>query len=282
MSLEQFTARMEALRRNDCRVLSLDEGLAKLRDGVLPERSVCLTFDDGFFNFSARALPVLRSYGYPATVYLTTFYSGLHIPIFSLACSYLLWKGQDRIRREDPRECHARAARVRELESEARARKFSTVARTALVSETASRAGIDYQEFSSSRILQLMDPAEIEALAPENVAIELHTHRHRTPLDQVLFSNEILENRAWIARVSKTSARHFCYPSGRCRPEFLPWLEKLGVVSATTCDPGLATRSHHPLLLPRLVDTSGLSEVEFESWLAGVGAILPRRTRIAA
>ena len=49
------------------------------------------------------------------------------------------------------------------------------------------------------------------------------------------------------------------------------------MLSATTCDPGLATSSSNPLLLPRIVDQSACSSLEFESWLVGLGALLPRR-----
>ena len=64
--------RLEVLRRLDCSVLPLGEALARLYRGELPPRAVALTFDDGYFDFKARALPLLRRFGYPATVYVTT------------------------------------------------------------------------------------------------------------------------------------------------------------------------------------------------------------------
>jgi len=61
-------------------------------------------------------------------------------------------------------------------------------------------------------------------------------------------------------------ASHFCYPSGVYDLRFLPWLQEAGIVSATTCELGLATSSSNPQLLPRLVDVTGLSSIEFEGW----------------
>jgi len=49
------------------------------------------------------------------------------------------------------------------------------------------------------------------------------------------------------------------------------------VISATTCDTGLATPRKDSLLLPRFVDTSGRSGLDFESWLTGVGDLLAIR-----
>ncbi|PYO90184.1 MAG: hypothetical protein DMD58_07430, partial [Gemmatimonadetes bacterium] len=66
-------------------------------------------------------------------------------------------------------------------------------------------------------------------------------------------------------------------PSGAYDAAFLPWLTEAGVRAATTCDPGLATRTSQPLLLPRIIDSSSLSDVEFEGWLYGVSDVLPHR-----
>ncbi|MDB4881979.1 MAG: hypothetical protein JWL95_745, partial [Gemmatimonadetes bacterium] len=65
---------------------------------------------------------------------------------------------------------------------------------------------------------------------------------------------------------------------GVYRPEFLPWLGEAGVISATTCDPGIASPKSAPLLLPRLVDTSHLSALDVEGWLTGMSAFfMPRK-----
>jgi hypothetical protein len=56
----------------------------------------------------------------------------------------------------------------------------------------------------------------------------------------------------------------------------LPWLTETGVTSAVTTDPGLASPSHHPLLLPRFIDAGTTSEVEFEGWTSGLRHFISR------
>jgi hypothetical protein len=70
---------------------------------------------------------------------------------------------------------------------------------------------------------------------------------------------------------------HFCYPSGVYDPAFCPWLGEAGIESATTCDIGLASPKSKPLFLPRLLDTSSISPIEFEGWVTGVSAKMPQR-----
>jgi hypothetical protein len=77
-----------------------------------------------------------------------------------------------------------------------------------------------------------------------------------------------------LEAMTKNKPVHFCYPSGDYERMFLPWLAEQGVISATTCDPGLASVRSEPFLLPRFIDTTGQTALEFESWLTGVGAML--------
>src|SRR5439155_9861198 len=92
-----------------------------------------------------------------------------------------------------------------------------------------------------------------------------------------LFLREIEDNRKSIEAMTGTRAVHLCYPSGAYDRAFLPWLKESGVVSATTCEPGFASVDADRLLLPRVLDNPALSPIEFESWLTGVSAALPRR-----
>src|SRR5271166_1102193 len=87
-----FRHRLEVLRNLNTNVLPLGEGLERLQAGTLPPRSVVLTFDDGFYDFHRHAVPLLREFGFPCTIYLTTYYCDYKLPIFNLMASYLLWK----------------------------------------------------------------------------------------------------------------------------------------------------------------------------------------------
>ena len=53
-------------------VLPLDSAVARLRDGNLPERAACITFDDGYADNYQVALPILQRHGMTATFFIAT------------------------------------------------------------------------------------------------------------------------------------------------------------------------------------------------------------------
>jgi peptidoglycan/xylan/chitin deacetylase (PgdA/CDA1 family) len=286
---QSLARRLEILERGKYAVLPLGEALDRLRSGDLPPRSVVLTFDDGGYDFYKRAFPLLKQYGFPATVYLTSYYSELRVPAFNLICSYMLWKSRN-LRRLDLKEfgtkrqpdlisANDREVAVGEIVEWADQQNINGHEKDQVAARLAQRLGIHYEELREKRILQLMNRDEVGELASEGVDFQLHTHRHRTPMDEELFRREIRDNRAYIAGIVAGERSHFCYPSGAYRPVFLEWLAKERIVSATTCDTGIATAKNNPLLLPRVVDTSGRTDLEFESWVNGIGYFLSRRRR---
>ena len=89
---------------------------------------------------------------------------------------------------------------------------------------------------------------------------------------------ELKDNLRRIAAFTSREPRHFCYTGGFYLPEYPVYLKEYGMLSATTCKPGLCTARTNPLLLPRLVDTPGLSDLEFHAWLDGSADLLPKRS----
>jgi peptidoglycan/xylan/chitin deacetylase (PgdA/CDA1 family) len=291
VSADFFEQRLRLLREGGFNVVTLQQGIEKLYNGTLPAKSVAITFDDGTYDFYRQARPLLKKYGFPATVYLTTFYCHHDRPVVRLFASYLLWKARDTFPGgplpgpDGEYEVRSEAGRARALaaiEQHIAAKHLSLPERDALLERLALALGLSYDVLRARRILQLMTPEEVASLPADGIDVELHTHRHRTPLDRDLFLREIVDNRGEIESMTHRTPNHFCYPCGAYRSEFLPWLKEQGVRSATTCDPGLASRDSDPLLLPRIVDQNNFSAVELESWLVGFSALLPQRAHLGS
>ncbi|MEI7955641.1 MAG: polysaccharide deacetylase family protein, partial [Verrucomicrobiota bacterium] len=71
MHTSKFRKQMAALRQLGITVISLDDFLAWKRGAKsIPEKSILLTFDDGWKSVYTDALPILKEFGYPFTLYL--------------------------------------------------------------------------------------------------------------------------------------------------------------------------------------------------------------------
>lgn len=285
ISTEVFRRRMEALKRANCTVLSLQEGLRLTTEGRLPDRAVVLTFDDGTYDFYKIAWPILKEFGYPATLYLTTYYVELPYPVPREIWPYMLWKRAD-LSSFNAREIlgkdvifnltdkSGRNEAFGKLVSFAAAEEMDGHRRNALSAKLARVLGIDYDALCLSRICQLLRPKEIHELASNGVSVQMHMHHHRSPATRGAFIDNLRANRQYITEITGSEPNHFCYPSGRYSEESARWLRDCGIASATTCDLGLCSAKTDPMLIPRLVDTSYISDTGFEGWLVGVGALI--------
>ena len=73
ISPEDFRKHLDYLQQNNFSVIPLDQMLETLQTGgQLPEKAIAITFDDGYISIYDTAFPMLQSYGFPFTLFLST------------------------------------------------------------------------------------------------------------------------------------------------------------------------------------------------------------------
>ncbi len=288
ISRARFERRMRYLRRHGFRVLPLDEAHRRLRDGTLPADAVAITIDDGFHSTHAVAKDILARHRFPATLYLTSYYFQKGTPVFQLAVDYICWKSPratvDLSGLGVPALAGARAipfsAEIREEVSAIVHAHGCTLpteeARVDLSRRLAERLDVDYDAIARSRILSLVSPRELRELQDSGMRIGLHTHRHRLPESLAEALRELEDNRAAVEPVIGRAMTDFCYPSGAWSARHRPALALAGVQTATTCESGLVDRNRDPYLLPRILDDSRVSMIEFEAEMSGFCEVVRR------
>lgn len=284
---ETFKRRLQLIQRMGFRVVTLDAAVEQMQRGELEPDQLVITSDDGWASFALLAQPELQRHGFPSTLYVTSYYVQHPSPVFTMVVQYLFWKAsseeidfQGVPWAPDGTILRGDAAALEQamwgaiLYGE---RDCDQPQRDALCADLGRRLGVPYQDIVTSRRFHLMTPQELRQAQTTNVAIELHTHRHRFPRDnEAACRQEIEDNRQalyeWIGR----RPDHFCYPSGDWGHRQVPWLEEMGVKSATTCDPGLNSSRSSPHALQRILDSEDMHELEFEAALSGFNDLLRR------
>lgn len=283
MTREAFAQRMDYLRSRGFPVLPLGDAVERLRAGTLPADAVAITIDDGFASTRSIAAPVLAERGFPSLLYLTSYYFAKGTPVFRLSVDYICWKSaKERIDLDSlgvpklsgevtlgPEWRRAISRMVHEYGS-----TIDEPARVELARKLGELLEVDYAALCEERILSLVSAGELRELQAMGMEIGLHTHRHIFPAETGAARRELAENRRAVEPVLGRPMRHFCYPSGDWNAAHFGALEAEGVATATTCESGLAVADSHPLALPRILDDSRVSAIEFEAEMSGFAELL--------
>lgn len=289
MSPEKFAARMAYLAGAGYPVLTLEQAVHALRRQDLPDGATAITIDDGWHGTYRHMLPALEAHGLPATIYVTTYFAERQYPVFDLVVRYLL----DRAGTPDldlaalgipggPRvtldSAAARAEAGEMIMAHERAR-LDGAGRHAFGARLGAALGLDYHALVEQKVFHLMSLPEITEAVRRGHDIQLHSHRHRAPLnDPDGLAREISDNRALLEPIAKRRLHHFCYPSGVYDKSIWPQLEALEIDSATTIEQGLNFAGAPVLGLKRLLDGQEVTLIEFEAELCGF-VELTRRLR---
>ncbi len=77
VSASDFSRQLEFLERRNWRVIPLAQLIEKLsKNEQLPDKTVVLTFDDGYVDNYINAWPLLKKYNFSATIFLPTAFIG--------------------------------------------------------------------------------------------------------------------------------------------------------------------------------------------------------------
>ena len=72
VSVEEFEAHLQYLKQQNFRVLTMSDAIKYLNDPGERQKAVVITIDDGYESFFQNGLPLLKKYGFPATLFINT------------------------------------------------------------------------------------------------------------------------------------------------------------------------------------------------------------------
>ena len=285
MPREQFVRRLALLAEKRWKVVTLDQALVALERDTVNDAPVVITIDDGWSSTIRHAVPALQNAGLPATLYVATQYLASGNDVFDVTFQYMFWKSRRTVLELGTGVQSLDG--VYDLTTDRSAVKLKLLAianrdldehgKQNLLPKLAGALGLDFNAITSEDRFRLMSADDGKGLWDRGVDIQLHTHRHHLPKSNLQdMRTEIEDNRKILEAIKNRPCNHFCYPSGDYDSQHPSWLASCGVQSATTCEPGLADSASNKLLLPRILDRSQWSDIEFEAVLSGFTALHKR------
>lgn len=252
--VKEFTWQMELLSAY-FNPMSLADALVAQQYGDLPERAVCVTFDDGYANNFDIAYPVLEACAIPATIFVTTgFLNG-----------GMMWNDQVaevvRVYQHDVLDLTAIGLRTFDLVVESRRMSAAKIVNEIKhwpqpKRESAVEYMVSLLEGSLPSTVMMTDEQLVE-LSDKGVDIGAHTVSHpilsTLSLDEA--KSEILESKEYLENLLGKPVRHFAYPNGRPNLDYLiehrDLVEVGGFDAAVSTKWGAVTKATDRWQLPR-------------------------------
>ena len=279
------------VRRAGYRIVRLDEVLPLLRSSVSPQPFVVLTFDDGYRDTLAEALPILERHQAPFMTFATTgfldrtarlWWVELERALASLPSIEVVMGGERRQFRTNTARAKtaAFAAIVGELLKGADADLLACVAQLSAQAKVSSRALVDEL---------CMDWSDLKRLADHPLAsIGCHTltHPRLSRTSAAALRNELAASRSMLEDRLGVPVRHICYPYGGAAaagPREFAMAQALGYACGVTTRPGVLFPSHARVstALPR-ISINGLWQTVsgLDVLLSGLGSAIWNGGRI--
>jgi len=272
---ETFRKRINYLLRENYPILTLDNAIELLYTKKNPCCATVITIDDGWASIKKLAHPILKEKKIKYSIYCSTYYTAKMTPVFNYVLPYLVWKAkQNGIKLSEHITGMHENSLIKEdnfLDSMINYghNSLTNTQRMELLNKIIGIIGLEHEMIFENRRFSYLSYSELEELTNDGVDLQLHTHRHKLPLNYDDAKREIEDNRRYLSPLSKKPLRHFCYPSGLWNAQHFSILKKLDIVSATTTDPGINYSKQNQYKLGRFVDGEMISQIVFEAELSG-------------
>ncbi len=244
--------------------LSMDDVLRHLiNHEPFPRRSFAVTFDDGFANNRSIAAPILRRYGVPATIYVTTGFVERNAMSWidriewgferaAPGCVRLPWS-------DSPAAFSTPDDRVRILdEIRIYAKATPRIDREAMADDLLAQCGVPDVRTSDDPLDRKLTWREVRELAADplfNIGGHAHHHAILSHLSPEALENEIDASITLLHDKAGVKPCHYAYPEGlrHCySPSVILTLRSFGVQCCPTAMDGLNDETTDPFQLRRI------------------------------
>ncbi|MBA6412695.1 polysaccharide deacetylase family protein [Parahaliea sp. F7430] len=236
--------------------VGLEEAVIRLSQGSLPERAVCVTFDDGYADNAEVAAPILEALNIPATIFVATGFinGGLMWNDTIMEFARIAAAGTYHAGKFELSIPEAAGYDIRRLKAGALIREIKHL-------PVAERQSLVDQLIACTQPLLphdlMMNEAQLKELSTRDIQLGAHTVSHPilASLDDNLALKEITRSKSDLEAITGLPTRLFAYPNGKANIDYLQqhckMVAKAGFLAAVSTQWGVARADSDPYQLPR-------------------------------
>jgi len=259
----EFRRQAKYLRQH-WKIIPIETMVAALKAGIQIPQACAITFDDGFSGVLTGALPIIREFAIPATLYVTSGLIEGPTPHFNATeIAFRL----TRVSSVDLSDCGVGIQPCRTTGERAAAMRKAKVAlrllpralERELREKLHKQLGVSTQDIeryaATNHRFRYLTWKEVKKLAQAGFTIGSHTRSHRSLphlKSRKAAHEEIKKGQQDIIERLGIVPLHFAYPYGHVTQEVRDLVEKAGFSSAVTTDPGENVPGVDPFLLRRI------------------------------
>ena len=271
-----FRAHIQYLCENYS-LMRLEDLAGAARDGLVPDRAVALTFDDGYYDAFTTASPILSDFKVPATFFLNTeqlneehecWWDTLerifNYPLLPRKLEILLRGQLGQFSTESEKQ---RAATLKMLNEHAW--PMTSEERNEMARTVAGWSGIDCRPRESHRKLTSDEILDLSRRPGHSVGAHTVHHLALTMHSRVVRRAEIVCNKKHLERILGQPVLTFSYPYGDYDPQTIELARAAGFVAAVTVEEGLVEPGGNPMLLPRF-EVKAHDKEAFAKFMTGI------------
>ncbi len=248
-----FQWQMELLAKNFT-VLTITDAISKLRDGTLPPRTACVTFDDGYADNATVALPVLREVGIPATFYIATgFLNGGRMWNDSIIEFFRTFTGEKL-------DLSAEGLGVYDVSTDSvkNAALQKILPRLKYLPPAERQEKVDFivkQDTLPNNLMMTTDMVQKMHVSGMEIGAHTVTHPILACVSASVAKQEIMDSKSCLENIIGEKVRSFAYPNGRLGQDYLArhaiTVQELGFDSAVSTTWGSVNSQSDFWQLPR-------------------------------
>jgi len=250
-------------------VLQLDEALERLRQGTLPPYALVITFDDGYRNFYDYAVPTLKRYNVPATIFIATDFILRGIPLWVDRLEYAVGHTEGSRAAGIARDTTLRA-KLKSMTQGEREQKLQALEGT----------GATLKDFADDRMVYApLTRDMLKDMQNYGITIGAHTRSHpilsTLPLDKA--RDEIAGSAQELREAVGAISSVFAYPNGQhndYNEETITSIKEAGFTSALTTIEGSIKRGDDPYELRRITLDGVEDDASLAAATSGLRALL--------